>query len=807
MEVVGAVASIVTLTKLVLDGVKLAKTLYKAPDDLAALQDQLECFNVMLAEIEKCHNHDWPGLVSTTLGRARLTIEQIHQLVELKLLKTNGSTSRARRRAWARHKSKIHSLRDALRECRENLTTALSASSSSLSHRAEARLSFITQGIDLSRQSANTITKSLSEIQQSLEATRGAIQVQSQTVNDILRSVSSAAGLHRGRGNNEHMLAYPTFGGFLRPLVQVTETHGNCQHAAAELASFTGSRNHWPRSTEISRLDCATDISIRLNPASSFELSDQFFPELYTVLDGPLNVRLHAYSAYEEHSTELARTNCYGVFLLKAQRQWQRLTISVQISRNSRFWDYTKLSRSKPNYVTNSYHLPRSLQVQAAELLMEVQGLVDDAHLSFTVSENTHGHPSVTWSQEKTAPRHNPVGFANDEVLSLLDDLGCQRAFENEIMQVAMLQAPECFATSVNGHLLHEYKISGLAGECSLYTIQLLHCLSGFQHIAKLAAVILDSKGRQLKGFLREIPARGWLFGIIAKSLADGQPVPWSRREKWAKQIVEAVSHIHSKGFVVGTLGELSGTPIAVDNEDRALLWKFRNKAWANRRFPGHLPPEYWQQTGQGTDGTLCEIRDELVDVTPRCDIFQLGMALWLIASKRLPLNGWHLFQNVDSQSTTSFYEHANIIALPPLSDEVPQYYKDIIAACRSVTPTTRPTARRLLQMFPSNITPTTRELQSPFSITSPEKLISNFPQVAIYCDICRAEKMETIFHCDSCLCGDFDICARCFEEGAHCHDSTHFLVEMTTKHGVLLAVNNYHSCVKDEGRREIMHL
>ena len=38
MEVKGVVASVVTLTQLVIEGVKLAKTLYAAPDDLAALQ-------------------------------------------------------------------------------------------------------------------------------------------------------------------------------------------------------------------------------------------------------------------------------------------------------------------------------------------------------------------------------------------------------------------------------------------------------------------------------------------------------------------------------------------------------------------------------------------------------------------------------------------------------------------------------------------------------------------------------------------------------------------------------------------------
>ncbi|KAH7343030.1 hypothetical protein BKA65DRAFT_552634 [Rhexocercosporidium sp. MPI-PUGE-AT-0058] len=322
MEVVGAIVSIVTLTKLAVDGVKLAKTLYKAPDDLVALQGQLEYFNAILSEIEKSYSYD-SGLINTTLGRARLTIEQIHQLIDLKLLKTNGSTSRTRRRAWARHKSKIHTLRDALKECRENLMAALSANSS------------------------------------------------------------------------------------------------------------------------------------------------------------------------------------------------------------------------------------------------------------------------------------------------------------------------------------------------------------------------------------------GWMFGIISKSILDGQAVPWMRRERWAKQIVEAVSHIHSKSFVVGTLGDLGAIPITIDHEDRALIWKFRNKTWSDPSLPGRLPPEYLQRVYQSPDGRIFGSRGELMDVTPRCDIFQLGMALWLIASNQLPLNGLHFVKNTSLNVSTSFCDQSNIIALPPLSDEVPQYYKDIIAACRSVDPNSRPTARKLQKMFP----------------------------------------------------------------------------------------------------------
>ena len=45
MDVVGLVASVITLTQVVIEAVKLAKTLYKAPEDLAALQVSIESYN------------------------------------------------------------------------------------------------------------------------------------------------------------------------------------------------------------------------------------------------------------------------------------------------------------------------------------------------------------------------------------------------------------------------------------------------------------------------------------------------------------------------------------------------------------------------------------------------------------------------------------------------------------------------------------------------------------------------------------------------------------------------------------------
>jgi hypothetical protein len=141
-------------------------------------------------------------------------------------------------------------------------------------------------------------------------------------------------------------------------------------------------------------------------------------------------------------------------------------------------------------------------------------------------------------------------------MLHLLDDLGCQQYFENELIPVTMLGRPDIFATCVRGRLLCEIKfMSFLPTNRSLYTIQLLHCLKGTLGIADFAGVVVDSTGQQLKSYLRELPGKGSMLKLVSMGLQDGEPIPWTRRERWAKQIAEAVMQIHRKGFVVGALG------------------------------------------------------------------------------------------------------------------------------------------------------------------------------------------------------------------------------------------------------------
>ena len=73
-------------------------------------------------------------------------------------------------------------------------------------------------------------------------------------------------------------------------------------------------------------------------------------------------------------------------------------------------------------------------------------------------------------------------------------------------------------------------------------------------------------------------------------------------------------------------------------------------------------------------------------------------------------------------------------------------------------------------------------------------------------CDICRSRCGKVFFHCGVCLMGDFDICNKCYESGAHCYEKEH-LLEQNRKIGSWTVPWKYHSSVNKSGTREIIEL
>jgi hypothetical protein len=141
---------------------------------------------------------------------------------------------------------------------------------------------------------------------------------------------------------------------------------------------------------------------------------------------------------------------------------------------------------------------------------------------------------------------------------------------------------------------------------------------------------------------------------------------------------------------------------------------------------------------------------------------------------------------------------------LPCLGDDIPMYFKDIIAACRALCPCQRVPAYRLLTMFPSELAlggaPSDGWVNSEQSkvLTRPEDCLKQWG-VVILCDLCGIDTSDHYYRCTQCEDGgDFDVCRRCFSNSGHCLDSDHHLQEWSRADDDEAC----YSSVKADGRR-----
>ena len=74
--------------------------------------------------------------------------------------------------------------------------------------------------------------------------------------------------------------------------------------------------------------------------------------------------------------------------------------------------------------------------------------------------------------------------------------------------------------------------------------------------------------------------------------IAQGQPLPWARRERWARQLFECVCEAHSKGFVIGTLVKFQ-PPVIIEGTVSIQLWHFESKFSIGHTTGCYYTPEF----------------------------------------------------------------------------------------------------------------------------------------------------------------------------------------------------------------------
>ena len=303
------------------------------------------------------------------------------------------------------------------------------------------------------------------------------------------------------------------------------------------------------------------------NPMTALEASRSFFAESYTV-DSQITIScLVIIDSFRQTNQVDSKTNIYKIFFLNSFRRWQWFTISLQIPSSSIHWAATTDQGKGRQWQTPTFAhttgLPNSLIKKLQVFLCQGVKFNDNARmrLSLCNRDNVEQQPQIPQINTLLPPSRSLSTASN--ALNYLHDLGCQRYDESEVVQIKIADPSNCFCSCVNGILVYEIKSKDATPAVGmLYTIRVLHCMSGTQGFAKLLGIITDSNQRFLKGYLIQLPGVRWNL----YRMAVNPSVSWERREKWAAQLVRGVDQVHVHGFVVGGL-HIWDIPV-IDNSD-----------------------------------------------------------------------------------------------------------------------------------------------------------------------------------------------------------------------------------------------
>lgn len=507
------------------------------------------------------------------------------------------------------------------------------------------------------------------------------------------------------------------------------------------------------------------------SPHGYFEKSSSFYPEQYTV-DGLFSHQIFVVSI--KPSKNDYRTQMYFLLYAETPRKWRRIVVSAifgEVHKRLAFLrDY-----APENFEVEYKMLPKILETELNVLLPRLELFKSVTSLTLTFTQNESGQMIRSSPTKVREDLLEAQVSREDEILNNIEDLGCAQFLETEII-VQSRMSSSCFMVRVENRTCIERKApfvrSGIDNENGFHNffndLKLLKSMRGCTGVAEFIGVVLDDTRSHLRSYLYEYPAHNILTVLVC---AESKPeiVPWRIRETWARQIIKAVSEVHSNGYPVGGLLWLND--IGIRSNGTVLLTCLRTSQRYFQQGKGRVAPELF--TASYTNTTTFMKR-----VTFRTEVFQLGLILWMLVEHKNNTAG--LFCSKFGCTCYPRYrctaDHANPIELPPCSSGIPSYFNDIINQCRLRDPKMRPTACKLAESLPL------RENDQPAGVEDILKRYARTQTFCLYCDECGTRQMSVHYSCRFCCQGDFDLCQTCFAQGVHCYNPSHLPVKRIIK-------------------------
>ncbi|KAI1369635.1 hypothetical protein F5Y08DRAFT_334560 [Xylaria arbuscula] len=247
--------------------------------------------------------------------------------------------------------------------------------------------------------------------------------------------------------------------------------------------------------------------------------------------------------------------------------------------------------------------------------------------------------------------------------------MDCRRVRESEL-EFDSHMSGFVYKVRCDGHTLIKKEIPGPDTiDEFLYEVNALHSLRFSQSIIEFYGVVVDDDDQVVKGLLISYAEQGALIDVIYDSQEHGdQELPWTVREKWARQIVQGLSDIHETGFVQG---DFTLSNIVIDHFGNAKIIDINRRGCP----VGWEPPEATPLIDSNQRISMY--------IGVKSDLYQLGMVLWALAT-------------LEDEPEA----HPRPLHIRPELD-VPSWYREIVEICLHENPRARLQANALLTKFP----------------------------------------------------------------------------------------------------------
>ncbi len=247
----------------------------------------------------------------------------------------------------------------------------------------------------------------------------------------------------------------------------------------------------------------------------------------------------------------------------------------------------------------------------------------------------------------------------------MIQHMNCRRVKEREIHFDSHMSG-FVYKVRVHGRLLIKKEIPGPdTVDEFLYEINALSQLYPSKNVIQFYGVVVDDSEENVTGLLISYAARGALIDVIYDS---NHTLPWSIREKWARQIVGGLSEIHEAGFVQG---DFTLSNIVIDENDDAKIIDINRRGCPI----GWEPPEATPLVDSNQRISMY--------IGVKSDLYQLGMVLWALATQEDEPDQYGRPLKIDAEVA------------------VPAWYRRVVDTCLSTNPRGRAQAVQLLSLFP----------------------------------------------------------------------------------------------------------